>query len=238
MGCTKIPAISLRPTFHGRYRPSRIVLAVFIKEPVWAKWSVGAALARIRLYGYVQVRSQAPRHRRAFTVPAHAVVGRLGVILPCASPAHYTHRYHVCQSPRLGCPSIRQQLLPKHNRSAHWFNATTYSRLRRQLQNFRFVDGALHRINHHTDGAGWVPVVPRSLRSSILQLSTMTQPLATLDFTKHTSAFEVASFGWDCLLVSPNTSPPARHLNIARDPRLHRPVYCSRFHAQLHRLKW
>lgn len=42
------------------------------------------------------------------------------------------------------------------------------SRLRRQLRQFQLLDGALYRINHHTDGARWVPVVPRSLRPRIL----------------------------------------------------------------------
>lgn len=43
------------------------------------------------------------------------------------------------------------------------------SRARRQLDKFRLLHGALHRRNHHPTGLKWVPVVPRSLRTSILE---------------------------------------------------------------------
>lgn len=43
------------------------------------------------------------------------------------------------------------------------------SRCRRQLQQFRLLDGVLHHSNHHASGYRWVPVAPCSLRPKILE---------------------------------------------------------------------
>lgn len=43
------------------------------------------------------------------------------------------------------------------------------SRSRRQLQNFRLLNGVLHRINDHVSGRQWVPVAPRTIQPQILE---------------------------------------------------------------------
>lgn len=44
------------------------------------------------------------------------------------------------------------------------------NRLRRQLQKFCLLNGALYRYNYHPTGDKWVPVVPHSLRHQILKV--------------------------------------------------------------------
>lgn len=43
------------------------------------------------------------------------------------------------------------------------------SRSRRQLQQFKFLDGILYRSTHLSSGHRWVPVAPRSIRAQILE---------------------------------------------------------------------
>lgn len=43
------------------------------------------------------------------------------------------------------------------------------SRLRRQLNNFRLIDGVLCHMNRHATGYKWVPVIPRELRLRVLE---------------------------------------------------------------------
>lgn len=169
MGGPKIPSISLRSALHSRDRPSCSLLVVFAEN---LSGRLGRWILRLQEYDFTVHYKSGKKHLDADALsrcPMASSSSEVSSIshshdLPMA-PVDYVnpddHRdLGTLQREDTYCRTLIDRLSGS--------SEPPNSRLRRQLDKFKLIQGVLHRYNYHPSGNKWVPVMPRSLHSTIL----------------------------------------------------------------------